>query len=185
MTRFSQVIVVEGKHDEQKIKSIFPGIECIITGGSEISESTLNLIFQTSLKKEVILFLDPDYPGKQITNKILQTQGNYKIAYLQKEKAISKNNKKVGIEHASKADIIESLNTHFTISKDSNVISRIDLLKRNLINVDASSMKREYLCKSLNIPLSNGKTLLKNLNMLQIDIERIDEIIDRYQEQSN
>ena len=72
---YNQVVVVEGKHDEQKIKSIFPDVECIVTGGSSISEETLNLIYQTSLKKEVILFLDPDFPGKQITNKILETKG--------------------------------------------------------------------------------------------------------------
>ncbi|MFA7076682.1 MAG: toprim domain-containing protein, partial [Candidatus Izemoplasmatales bacterium] len=88
--KYNQVIVVEGYHDEQKIKGIFPEIECIITNGSEISQETLNLIYKTSLIKEVVLFLDPDYPGKRITNRIIETNGNYKFAYINKEKALNK-----------------------------------------------------------------------------------------------
>ena len=52
---YNQVIVVEGKHDEQKIKSIYPNLECIVTNGSEISKETLNLIYQTSLVRDVII----------------------------------------------------------------------------------------------------------------------------------
>ena len=43
--RYNQVIVVEGSHDEQKLKSIYPEIDCIVTNGSEISTETLNLIY--------------------------------------------------------------------------------------------------------------------------------------------
>ncbi|XMB71539.1 ribonuclease M5 [Mycoplasmatota bacterium WC30] len=174
---YNQVIVVEGKHDEQKIKSIFPNVECIVTGGSSISEETLNLIYQTSLKKEVILFLDPDFPGKQITNKILETKGSYKIAFINKEKAISKNRRKVGIEHASKKDIIASLESYFTVNNETDKILIKDLMNRKLINYDESKIKRIKLCKALNIPPLNGKALLKTLNLLCISLERVDEII--------
>ena len=151
---YNQVVVVEGKHDEQKIKSIFPDVECIVTGGSSISEETLNLIYQTSLKKEVILFLDPDFPGKQITNKILETKGSYKIAFINKEKAISKNKRKVGIEHASKEDIIESLEAYFTVNQDVDKISLQDLMNRKLINHPDSRIKRNIsLCNWRNITI--------------------------------
>ncbi len=174
---YNQVIVVEGKHDEQKIKSIFPDVECIVTGGSSVSEETLNLIYQTSLKREVILFLDPDFPGKQITNKILETKGIYKIAFINKEKAISKNKRKVGIEHASKADITESLESYFTVNKTVSEICVQDLMERKLINYQLSRIKRSKLCKALNIPFLNGKALLKTLNILGITLERVDELI--------
>lgn len=174
---YNQVIVVEGKHDEQKIKSVYPNVECIITNGSEISNETLNLIYQTSLVRDVILFLDPDYPGKKITQKILDTKGNYKIAFLNKQKAISKNKKKVGIEHASKEDIKDSLEKYFEIDDTRNVITKEDLIKRKLVNYNNSKTLREKLCKSLNIPLCNGKTLLKYLNILNISLERIDKEI--------
>ncbi len=181
MNEFKQVIVVEGYHDKQKINDIFPSIQCIITNGSSISKETLNLIYKTSLIKEVVIFLDPDYPGKQITNKILETGGNYKIAYIQKEKAISSNGKKVGIEHALKKDIIGSLSMLKEVNYNYNSISFSDLFKRGLMNKSGSRNLRLKLCKELNIPLSNGKTLLKTLNMLEINLERIDEIIGEYQ----
>lgn len=175
---YNQIIVVEGKHDEQKIKSIFPEVECIVTNGSEISSETLNLIYQTSLVREVVIFTDPDYPGKQITEKILATDGVFKIAFLEKSKAISKNKKKVGIEHATEKDIRDSLDKVFSINKTRNQIIVKDLLDRGLIISEGSRNYREKLCKSLNIPVSNGKAFLKYINILGISIERIDEIIE-------
>ncbi len=174
---YKQVIVVEGKHDEQKLKSIFPGIECIVTNGSSISKETLNLIYRTSLNREVILFLDPDYPGKKITNEILKTNGTFQIAYINKENAKSKNNKKVGIEHANKEDIISSLKMVHKVSKNIETVTYKDLVDRGLINKKNSRNNRKSLCKSLNIEMSNGKTLLRNLNMLGITLERIYNLI--------
>ncbi|MBI9009973.1 MAG: ribonuclease M5 [Tenericutes bacterium] len=178
---YNQIIVVEGKHDEQKINSIYPEVECIVTNGSEISKETLNLIYQTSLVREVIIFMDPDFPGKQITQKILDTKGKYKIAFINKQFAISKNKKKVGVEHASEADIKKSLASYFTISENVEKINFNDLSRRDLINKTNAKRKREILCKSLNIPLSNGKALLKYINILGISLERIDKIIGKLQ----
>lgn len=176
---YNQVIVVEGKHDEQKIKSVYPDVECIVTNGSEISKETLSLIYQTSLVREVIIFTDPDYPGKQITQKILDTKGKYKIAFLEKSKAISKNKKKVGIEHATEFDIRESLDKVFTVSNNKNEVLIKDLVKRKLINYENSRTLRNIVCKSLNIPICNGKALLRYINILNIKLERIDEIIEK------
>lgn len=172
-----QIIVVEGKHDEQKLKSIFPGIQCIVTNGSSISQETLHLIEKTSLQQDVILFMDPDFPGKQITNKILETDGNYQIAFLPKSKAISANGKKVGIEHASTEDIIESLNMIHKVKKHVPSISTTDLLRRGLTDAPDSKQRRDFICKHLNIPLMNAKAFAKTLSMLNISLERIDEII--------
>lgn len=177
---YKQVIVVEGTHDEQKIKSIYPHIDCIVTNGSEISKETLSLIYQTSLVKEVILFLDPDYPGKRITNEILNTKGDFKIAYVNKNKALNKTKTKVGIEHASRDDIIFALDNLISLDFERDSISRIDLLRRGLISNENSANIRRIICEKLNIPYANGKALLRNLNMLGIKIERIDEIIDEF-----
>jgi len=177
---YKQVIVVEGYHDEQKIKSIYPEINCIVTNGSEISSETLNLIYETSLKKEVILFLDPDFPGKQITNKILETKGNYKLAYISKNKARNENNTKIGVEHANKEDIKESLDSLISVDFESINISRIELLHRGLISNKNSAKLRSFLCEKLNIPFANRKTLLKYLNILNMKIERVDDIINEF-----
>ena len=178
---YNQIIVVEGKHDEQRIRTVYPELECIVTNGSEISKETLSLIYQTSLVRDVILFMDPDFPGKQITQKILDTNGKYKIAFINKQNAISKNKKKVGVEHATAKDIKESLSTYFTISENLNTITSKELENRDLINKKNSKLKRENLCKSLNIPFFNGKALLKYINILGISLERIDDIIGNKQ----
>lgn len=178
-----KIIVVEGKHDEQKIKSIYPNIECIVTNGSEISEKTLNLITSLSKENEVILFLDPDSPGKKITDKILQTKGNYKLAYISKNKAINKSKTKVGIEHAGVEDIKNALGNISNIVYDQINITIEELLQRKLVNFPKSAIMRAYICEKINIPYANGKTFLKYLNMLGITIERIDEIIHGYKTQ--
>lgn len=177
---YKQVIVVEGYHDEQKIKSIYHRMDCIVTNGSEISLETLNLIYETSLTREVILFLDPDFPGKQITNKILATKGNFKLAYISKNKARNDNNTKIGVEHAEIADIKESLDKMLSIDFESTSISRKELWQRELISNENSAKLRSYICDKLNIPFANGKTFLKYLNMLNIKIERIDDLIHEF-----
>ncbi len=174
---YNTVIVVEGYHDEQKIKSIYPDIDCIVTNGSAISKEIINLIYKTSLEREVVLFLDPDYPGKKITNQILETKGNYKIAFIQKKDALSKNYKKVGVEHAS----VEAIKKALDLKKDifyqkRDKIFLADLMKRKLVNHENAKTYRYKLCKSLNIPVFNGKALLKYLNLLGVSLERIDSI---------
>lgn len=173
-----QIIVVEGYHDQVKINSVFPNTPCITTNGSEISKETLNLIYQASLKNEVILFLDPDFPGKKITQKILDTGGDFTMAFIQKSKAISKNGKKVGIEHVSKEDIYKALNEKIKLEEQTGNISLKDLMSRGLANRENSSLLRRKLCNSLNIPFSNSKTLIKYLNLLRIKLDRIDEVLD-------
>ena len=174
----NQIVVVEGVHDKNKVLSVFPNINVITTNGSEISKETLNMIYQSSLNHEVILFLDPDYPGKQIMNKIIETGGNFSIANLNKKLAISKNGRKVGIEHASKEAIYEALNVRKNIIKDNDKIELKNLIERGLAHGEGSSMLRRKLCINLNIPYCNSKTLLRYLNMLDISLERIDGILD-------
>ncbi|MGE4571448.1 MAG: ribonuclease M5 [Candidatus Izemoplasmatales bacterium] len=174
----SQVIVVEGYHDQIKINQVFPNLPVIVTNGSEISEETLSAIYQASLHNEVILFLDPDYPGQQIRNKILNTGGSYSIATISKAKAISKNKKKVGIEHATKDDIYEALIHKLSMKKNQQTIFLKDLMVRKLANSSHSRNLRKKVCESLHIPFSNAKTLLKYLNLLNISLERIDEILN-------
>ena len=173
-----QIIVVEGYHDQIKINSVFPNTPCITTNGSEISKETLNLIYQASLSNEVILFLDPDFPGKQITQKILDTGGEFSMAFIQKSKAISKNKKKVGIEHAAKEDIYHALSDKIKLKKQKGQLTLKDLMIRGLANKPNSALLRKKLCYTLNIPFSNSKTLLKYLNLLDIKTNRIDEVLD-------
>ncbi len=173
-----EIVVVEGVHDMQKLQSIYSGIECIVTGGSEISDNTIDMISAAYEKRGVILFMDPDYSGRQITNKIMAKIPKCKIAFIAAKNARSKNLKKVGIEHASPEEINKSLDRLFTFETSSSVkITRIDLASRDLIGGKCAAKRRLRVTEALNLPPCNGKTFLKLANMFGITKQAIDEVV--------
>lgn len=163
------VVVVEGKNDANKIKSIFPDVNVIITNGSEINKQTINDIYKASLVDEVVLCLDPDGPGEKIRRKILEKVENVSQVFANKYKAISKNKKKVGIEHMSKEDIVNMFKD-IKMIKHNNEITYIQLYELGFMT---SKQKRISLCEKLGISYCNGKQLLKRLNMFGISMEEI------------
>lgn len=167
------LIVVEGKNDKNKLENIFRDANIIITNGSEISQDTLNTIKSLSENNEVTLCLDPDGPGEKIRKKIMEYIPNAYNVYADKQKAISRNKKKVGIEHMSKKDICE-LFEHIYVPKYENNITYEELFDLGLMN---NKKLREKLCTNLHIGYCNGKQLYKRLNMLGLDIETIKENI--------
>ncbi len=171
-----ETIVVEGHHDELRIKKIYPDTFVIITNGSQISNETIELIKRASNKTGVILFLDPDYPGRKIEKTITEHITNYKVAYIRREKAFSHNRKKIGVEHATDNDIIEALKNVVTFKdKKENQLNLIDLLELGLSG-SCSLKNRDKVAKALQIPLFNTKTLLKVINAMGLnkgDLEKI------------
>lgn len=175
---YKEVIIVEGTHDESLLRKIYPDILVITTNGSEISKTCLETIKKANKLHGVILFLDPDFPGKKIRNTINDYIGECKHAYLEKHQCISKNGKKVGIEHASVTDIKNALNKALITKKEST-----DLLKnKDLIDIgifgENSKQKRVKICSTLGIEYSNNKSLLKMLNMFEFTKEKIVEILE-------
>lgn len=163
------VIVVEGKNDANKIKTIFPDVDIIITNGSEINKGTINDIKKASENNEVVLCLDPDGPGEKIRRKIVEQVPNVNQVFASKNNAISKNKKKIGIEHMSKEDILDMFK-NVKIYNNSGNVSYIDLYKMGYMT---SKEKRISLCEKLGISYCNGKQLLKRLNMFGITLEEI------------
>ena len=162
-----------------KIQSVYRDLKCIITNGSEISNETLELIKEYSKKYEIILFLDPDFPGERIRSKILEIVPNAKNVYIKKELCISNNKKKVGVEHASFSDIKEALDSILNKSakKNNPDITILDLYNLNIVG---NKKLREYISKELNIGNPNNKTLIKRLNSLDISYEDLERIIGQY-----
>lgn len=176
---FKEIIVVEGLHDVQKLQSIDPSIECIFTNGSEISPKTIELIKQAQQTRGVILFMDPDFPGRKITQTIMDLVPDVKVAFIEKKKTISKNGKKVGIEHASKADILEALSHFHSIdeSRKVPVITMTELYQLGLCGQPHSFDSRAKVSQALHLPPTNAKTLLKWLNMLRISLSQVKEVL--------
>ena len=175
--KYNEIVVVEGMHDLERLKRIYPEMDILITNGSEIEEN-LPTIIEASKKRDIILFLDPDYPGERI-RKILQSHiPNAKNAFLKKDLAISKNRKKVGIEHAKKEDIILALGNVLSPSENTNSITYLDLYELGLFGNENSSKLRDYVCEELNIGHTNGKTFLKRINMFGITVEQLENVLN-------
>ncbi|MBE6136794.1 MAG: ribonuclease M5 [Erysipelotrichaceae bacterium] len=171
------IIVVEGTHDVSKIKSVYPDANCIITNGREISNETIDCIKELSKTNNIIIFTDPDSPGEKIRSIITEAVPNAKQAFLRKKDCISSNNKKVGIEHASKEAIKEALNNVYSNNSNIETITNQDLFKLGLNGNQNSAILREKISNYLNIGKPNCKTFLKRLNLLGLTYEKVEEII--------
>lgn len=171
--RIQEFIVVEGKDDTIAVQRAVDA-DTIETNGSAISEETLRRIAHAQQLRGVIVFTDPDYPGRRIRAIIEQAVPDVKHAFLAKRKAIAKNGKKVGIEHASDEDIREALANVYTTTTTMLVeeITREDLMYAKLIGHPSAKARRDRLGDILNIGATNGKQLHKRLQMFKITVEQ-------------
>lgn len=182
-----EIIVVEGKDDTTAIKRAV-NADTIETNGSAISKETLKRIAHAQEKRGVIVFTDPDYPGRRIRAIIEEHVPGVKHAFLSKEKTIAKNGKGLGIEHANDEDIREALQNIYTPSEGdpSEVITLEDLMTARLIGHPQSKMRRYRLGELLNIGMTNGKQLHKRLLIFQITVEQFaNAVMQLDQEESN
>lgn len=175
----NSVIIVEGIHDEMKIKSVYPHADVVITNGREISQATLDMIKKISENNEIIIFTDPDTPGEAIRKRITDIVPNAKQAFLRKKVAISKNKKKVGIEHASEKDIKEALENLYVFNESCSNITISDLYNLGLNGMGNSAILRDRISEYLNIGKPNAKTFLKRLNLIQISLEELKELCQK------
>ncbi|MEK5330509.1 MULTISPECIES: ribonuclease M5 [unclassified Lysinibacillus] len=168
--QIQEVIVVEGKDDTTAIKRAVQA-DTIETNGSAISEETLKRIQHAQDKRGVIVFTDPDYPGRRIRAIIEQHVQGVKHAFLPKSKTIAKNGKGLGIEHAADEDIREALSLVYTPNSTEPIADDItleDLMTARLIGHPSAKSRRDRLGEILNIGATNGKQLHKRLKMFQI-----------------
>lgn len=180
MEIIKEVVVVEGYHDLAKLKSIYDEIDIVITNGSEISKETLEELRILNQTRGLILFLDPDYQGERIRKMINEYVGITKHAFLPKHKCINKKKTKVGIEHALKSDISTAL-SHVIEEKitQKNIFILKDIYDLNLIGCRNAKLNRKVLTENLGIGLSNGKSLLRKLNMFGFTKEEITQNLRR------
>ena len=173
----NEVVVVEGYHDLAKLKEIYPSIDVVITNGSEISRETLEDLKKLNESRGLILFLDPDYQGERIRRIINDYVGETKHAFMKKSDCINKKKTKVGIEHAETPKIKEALDKIYIQRNSIQNLDIQDLYYYNLIGAKGSKELRQVVTDSLGIGLCNGKTLLKKLNMFNINKKELEDIL--------
>lgn len=176
--KIQETIVVEGKHDADKIKSCVAA-EIVLTQGTHLSQKTLNLLKALNKRQGIIVFTDPDGPGEMIRTKIIEAVGTCKHASLSLKQSKAKS--KVGIEHASCEDIIEALKKVATFDVNEVSISQQDFFDLGLSGQNDSQKRRDFISATLNIPRTNAKRCYKYLNMLGKTKDEIETILkERY-----
>lgn len=177
--RIKELIVVEGKDDTTAIKRSVEA-DTIETNGSAISKETLVKIQHAQEKRGVIVFTDPDYPGRRIRAIIEEHVPGVKHAFLSKEKTIAKNGKGLGIEHAKVEDIRQALANVYTPKTELDVVPEIPLeilVEGKLIGHPNSKDRRTKIGELLKIGYTNGKQLQKRLSIFQISRQQLEEAI--------
>lgn len=169
--KIKEVIVVEGKDDTAKIKQAVDA-DTIETNGSAINDDIINQIMHAKDKRGIIIFTDPDYPGQRIRSIVSNTVPGCKHAFLSKDEAKAKHNKGIGIEHASLQSIKQALANVYEIAEEYRTeLTREDLIAFGLLGGTGAKDRRKRIGSELRIGYTNGKQLLKRLNMFQISRE--------------
>ena len=106
MKKIKEVIVVEGRHDTERLRKYFD-CDTIETGGTSLGQDVIDRIIEAKKTRGVIVFTDPDSPGNRIRHAVNQSVGGCKNAFVMKKDA--RTDKKVGVEHATYEILKEAL----------------------------------------------------------------------------
>lgn len=172
-----ETIVVEGKDDITNIKS---AIECeiIATNGLAFGKDLIEKLKVINERTGIIIFTDPDYAGKKIREKIAKEIPDAKHAYLDRKKAIKKND--LGVENAKAEDIIEALKkAKAEVKEKSQTFTMNDLVQNDLSMGKNSRERRARLGDILGIGYFNSKQLVSKLNSFGITREEFERAVEK------
>ena len=182
--KIPQVVVVEGRDDTANLKRYFD-VETYETRGSAISDADIERIRRLQDLHGVIVFTDPDFNGERIRRLIMTEIPAVQHAFLKRDEAAPKSKTKgrsLGIEHASFEDLktaLAGVTSQFESSSDFDV-TKNDLMRLGLLLGSDSRQRREYLGEELRIGYSNGKHLLKRLELFGVTLAEVEEVMAKY-----
>jgi ribonuclease M5 len=172
------VFVVEGKNDAFKLQTVLDHPLIVTTNGSAIDDDAILLLKRLDKTHDIVLFLDPDHAGDRIRRLVSKELSHVYHAFISRDQSISKNMKKVGVEHASKEDILESLKHLKMVQQESSSnITHAFLYEHFLTGHPESKAFRYDICQRLGIGSTNGKTLYQRLHLFGIQQEDLLEVI--------
>lgn len=174
-----ELIVVEGRDDVIAVKAAVDA-QIMTTNGYAYGWKFIDTLKQISKRRGIIIFTDPDFMGDQIRRDLDEKIPGCKHAFLPQSKSTKKDD--IGIENASREDIIEALKkARATRVEEEITFTRSDLLQHDLIGAGDSRDRRDKLGEILGIGYGNGKQFLNRLNSFGISrdefirgIERLD-----------
>lgn len=169
-----EFIVVEGRDDTTAINRSVVA-DTIETNGSALSQETIEKIRHAQQLRGVIIFTDPDFPGEKIRKQIDSAVPGCKHAFINRQDALPKAGRGLGVEHASITNIREALqhfHTSSTLAKK-QFISKDILINLGLLGGVGSKERREKLGNTLKIGYTNGKQLQTRLESFAISEEQL------------
>jgi ribonuclease M5 len=174
-----KIYVVEGIRDEEILKKIDPNIFTIKTNGFSFDNELIEKLIELEKEYEIVLILDPDYPGEKIRRELTAKLKNPINIFIPQDKAISKNQKKVGLEHVSLDDLAKILEKEIIFDKKiKGNLNTSDFITLGLTgNVD-SEKKRLIVTNHYYLPKSNAKRLLNYLNNMNISYKELEEVLN-------
>lgn len=182
MLKISQTVIVEGKYDKIKLKSIIDA-SIITTDGFGIysDEKKRELIKALAAKTGIIILTDSDSAGRKIRNFIKSCAAGAKIVNIYIPQVAGKEKRKhspskeniLGVEGTDKEVLTETFKKfgfgedgYGPDEKKAEKITKADFYADGLSGGRYSSKKREYLCGRLGIPYMPSNSLLECVNIL-------------------
>lgn len=183
--KIQEVLVVEGKSDTANLRRFYE-VDTYETKGSAITDEDLERIAYLNELRGVIVFTDPDYNGERIRKIIMEAVPTAKHAFLNRDEAVPKSKTKgrsLGVEHASFEDLQRALAGVLSSYDDENHfdITQSDLVRLGLLMGADSRQRREYFGEQLRIGYTNGKQLLKRLELFGVTLAEVEEVMENYQ----
>ena len=166
--------MVEGYHDKQAILKVVQA-NVIITNGAQIKAKTIELIKETQQISGVIVFTDPDNPGKRLRAMLDEKIPGLKHAVLPQRLARDKS--KVGVEHASSEHILQALENLYTVDDLDSDLTLHDLIDLGLSGKPESQALRTQVANCLHIQEGNAKHFLKQCQFKHLNKEDIEKTI--------
>ena len=163
------VIVVEGSHDVSKISLCYDSV-FVITNGYDIPEPEIRFIKALSSNTQIIVLTDKDEAGKKIRSRINEIRKD--IINIEIEAPTS--SKKKGVAECDIRDIEKALDKYVS-NKSSE--RRYDLYSLGLIGQENSKELRNRISDKFNLGLVNKNNMIKRLNLLDIDEQKLKEEI--------
>ncbi len=177
MKRIQEVIVVEGRHDTEKLRKYF---ECdtIETGGTSLGDEVMERIAAAQKTRGVIIFTDPDSAGNRIRNAVNRAVPGCKNAFVDRENAHT--TKKVGVEHAAQEPLSQALENLVTYTEHpAKQITVQEFYTLGLTGGPDSAAMRNKIGKTFHIGSGSAKTVLHRLNCLNITYEQLKEAVEK------
>lgn len=187
--KIEEVIVVEGHDDTVRLKQFFD-VNTIQTGGSGVSQATIEQIKRANALHGVIVFTDPDVSGEQIRRQITKHVPEVRHAFLTRDEAIPSSKSKgksLGIEHANFKALKSALAQVYTLNESEQEDFEVDQQLLNRLGLTLGSdakQRRIFLGERLRIGYVNAKQLKKRLALFQITSDEIESIMKDYEEKN-